>query len=729
MKSRSWISGAIALGSAVLLATAVSAAQSSTGAASLATARGTAVKSAVPQRSGPAGAIHAVPRNAPYDVLYDQTDNSSGAAYTAQDFESAYDAYDAEAADDFVVTGTWTIQQIYIGGGYWNGTGPAPAVNVWFYQDSAGLPGTEVYSALNVPAVDDGVGNLTATLGAPAVLPAGHYWMGIQARMDFATGGQWGVTARTVQSNDAAAWRNPGNGFATGCTSWAGFMTCLGAAGPDLLFRLEGTSGTFYCNAPTEGFESGIPPSWQVVDNAGNGVVWGSLADCGEAGNYTNGSGDVACASSDIAGTVEFDTELRTPVFSLDGVATAQLSYTANYQNLAGSDFLDLDISSDGGSTWSPLLSWNEDHGAFRAQPGEDVAYDLSAYLGMSNLMLRWHYYDPNSGDWDWYAQVDDVALACSVQAPPDIDVNPTALTSTLPPDGTETQTLDISNLGEADLVWSIDEASAAPAAGALLNQPPNGSNGLFADSACGLCPTGQQSIAENFTIAAPTSITSIKIWSGYYSSDTPLDPDLITIQVLADAGGAPGAVMYTESPVAYTREQTGVVLFGVHEWKHTLTPAVPIALGAGTYWLEIFNNSAAGPDDFFWETGNVDGVHGIPGSGWAQETPGVTWNLDGATDLALQLDGPCDNPADVTWLSESPNSGTTGMGATTPVDVTFDATGLTPGDYAANLCINSNDPDEPLTVVPALLTVSDTMPFFGDFETGDTSQWSFVVP
>lgn len=62
--------------------------------------------------------------------------------------------------------------------------------------------------------------------------------------------------------------------------------------------------------------DSLVPPAgWTVIDNENTGVIWDNLAGCGESGNFTGGSGDVACASSDIAGTVEFDTELQTPVF------------------------------------------------------------------------------------------------------------------------------------------------------------------------------------------------------------------------------------------------------------------------------------------------------------------------------------------------------------------------------------------------------------------------------
>ncbi|MGB3717449.1 MAG: M4 family metallopeptidase, partial [Candidatus Promineifilaceae bacterium] len=176
------------------------------------------------------------------------------------------------------------------------------------------------------------------------------------------------------------------------------------------------------CNGGTIGFDTGIPSTWTVVDNESTGLVWTSTGiqgypdDCGE-GNTTNGSGEAACASSDSFGPAEFDTELWSNPFSLSSSDSASLDYAAYYDNYGGLDFFDLDISTDGGITWTNLLSWNEDHGA------EDVSIDLSAYAGMSDLILRWRYYDPNVEDWDWSAQVDDVSLSCVI---PDISLEKT---------------------------------------------------------------------------------------------------------------------------------------------------------------------------------------------------------------------------------------------------------------------------------------------------------------
>lgn len=168
------------------------------------------------------------------------------------------------------------------------------------------------------------------------------------------------------------------------------------------------------CNAGPVGFDDGIAPSWTVVDNAGLGIVWSSVAGSGIGGNYTGGAGDAASVSSDAA-PGDFDTELHSNSFSLVGYTGASLEYLVDYQNFGFLDFLNLDISTDGGSTWKNLLSWNEDHpvGGLFTATGELVSVDLSHYAGEADVKLRWHYFDPNSNDWDWYAQIDDVSLAC----------------------------------------------------------------------------------------------------------------------------------------------------------------------------------------------------------------------------------------------------------------------------------------------------------------------------
>ena len=183
-------------------------------------------------------------------TLYDQY-NSAGIEWiSSQDFELAWNAFDSFAADDFVVpTGsTWTITQVEVDGEYFNGSGPASAVNIFIFSDSGGVPGSLV----------NGFGSLTATPGPgagdfvistpPIVLIPGTYWISIQAIQDFTPNGQWGWTDRTVTSYNSAVWQNPGDGFSTGCTTWSyRGLTCGFASGePDQVFRLSGTAENHY---------------------------------------------------------------------------------------------------------------------------------------------------------------------------------------------------------------------------------------------------------------------------------------------------------------------------------------------------------------------------------------------------------------------------------------------------------------------------------------------------
>src|SRR5205823_3603398 len=144
-------------------------------------------------------------------------------ATVSQDFETANDAFDSQTADDFVVPPgqTWTVQQVVASGVYFNGAGPAVSFNVFFYTNSGTIPGASFPGGTYTGLAYTNVGStFTITLPSALNLPAGTYWVSIQARMDFTPNGEWGWTDRTVQSNSPAAWQNPGGGFATACTTW-----------------------------------------------------------------------------------------------------------------------------------------------------------------------------------------------------------------------------------------------------------------------------------------------------------------------------------------------------------------------------------------------------------------------------------------------------------------------------------------------------------------------------
>ena len=163
------------------------------------------------------------------------------------------------------------------------------------------------------------------------------------------------------------------------------------------------------------------------------------------------------------------------------------------------------------------------------------------------------------------------------------------------------------------------------------LNQPPNQTNGLFADLGCDLCGTGVQSIAESVIFASDVDVCDIQIQSGYFPANVPVT-DNLSLFVYEDAAGLPGTLFYMESNIPSTRVMTGNVLFGVDEWTHTLIPTSMPTVPAGKYWVEIFNDTGFGTDDFFWETGENDTAGGgtTADGVFATEAPGITWGATG---------------------------------------------------------------------------------------------------
>jgi len=176
--------------------------------------------------------------------------NAGTNATVSQDFEAANNAFDNQLADDFVVPGTemWTVNQVAVSGVYFNGPGPAASFNVTFYSNAGGFPGAAVAGGTYTGLAYSNMGGIfTFSLPTPLVLPPGTYWVSVQARMDFTPGGEWGWTDRSVTSNNAAVWQNPGGGFGTPCTTYGrrGATCGIDAANPDQVFSIVGCTTGF----------------------------------------------------------------------------------------------------------------------------------------------------------------------------------------------------------------------------------------------------------------------------------------------------------------------------------------------------------------------------------------------------------------------------------------------------------------------------------------------------
>ena len=178
-------------------------------------------------------------------ALYDQTTDDSGYATVSQNFEATNDAFDSQMADDFTVPAAhrWRITSITALGAYFGGSGPASSFNVTIYkaQPIKGIPTTVVKTFTGVVPSVDSAGTVTLPL-TPFNLTQGVFWVSVQANLDSNVGGDWGwenqATTRTGWTPD---FRNPGNGFGTGCVTWSRELACTSTGGFGLMFTIYGT--------------------------------------------------------------------------------------------------------------------------------------------------------------------------------------------------------------------------------------------------------------------------------------------------------------------------------------------------------------------------------------------------------------------------------------------------------------------------------------------------------
>lgn len=193
-----------------------------------------------PAKSAATGVSPAI-KLMPAAVLYDQNDNANGNGVTSQNFEATFDAYDTQAAEDFTVPAgsKWLVNQVVVSGSY-SIAGPATSMHVTFYKNKANLPSAVVADYPAAVITTDSAGSFVISVPKTTLKP-GTYWVGVQANMDFGTGGQWYWSDRSVAAGNGTAWRNPGDGFGTGCTAYTALSTCIPATfGPDMMFSLGG---------------------------------------------------------------------------------------------------------------------------------------------------------------------------------------------------------------------------------------------------------------------------------------------------------------------------------------------------------------------------------------------------------------------------------------------------------------------------------------------------------
>lgn len=182
-------------------------------------------------------------------TLYDQTSTSDSYGAFATDFStSSYAAYSAEGADDFVVTDAsgWTVTGFVFGAFGSGGGTPPPTIALNVYDDGGSTPGTTAecsYTGLPATYTGSPTFQIAVTLPSNCVLSQGTHWVSWAFESN---GGGFGFWQQTLALHgQGGVWRNPLDGFGTGCSDWSPFSSCglSNVGSQDFSFVILGTVG------------------------------------------------------------------------------------------------------------------------------------------------------------------------------------------------------------------------------------------------------------------------------------------------------------------------------------------------------------------------------------------------------------------------------------------------------------------------------------------------------
>jgi hypothetical protein len=144
--------------------------------------------------------------------------------------------------------------------------------------------------------------------------------------------------------------------------------------------------------------------------------------------------------------------------------------------------------------------------------------------------------------------------------------------------------------------------------------------------------------VAEDFVLAEAQTITAFTLWGAYLPTNTPVASDSFTLKIYEDAGGLPGAMLYWGGVTA-VRTETGQSIDVFDEYKYELTLDSPQFLVAGTYFVEILNNTVGSTESFLWEYGGIDAQFGLDGAVFAaMARSGRNWVRQPGMNMAFEV-------------------------------------------------------------------------------------------
>jgi len=153
-------------------------------------------------------------------------------------------------------------------------------------------------------------------------------------------------------------------------------------------------------------FEAGLG-NWNSIVNSGN-VEW--LIFTPPFGNSyqmpPTSSGNVCSADTDNAGygsTADCTIEIMTAL-DLSSYISANIQFDNDWQAIDNADYAYVDVSTDGGTNWTNVLTFDE----VDVRETHEIVDITAEAAGQSNVLIRFHSVQPG---WDWWWTIDNVGV------------------------------------------------------------------------------------------------------------------------------------------------------------------------------------------------------------------------------------------------------------------------------------------------------------------------------
>lgn len=412
------------------------------------------------------------------------------------------------------------------------------------------------------------------------------------------------------------------------------------------------TYGTPVLNQPFDG--STMPSDWTVVDNVGQGHAW-QIGDPENHGNLTGGQGNFADINSDFYGPGNHqDTSLISPVVDLSGVSSPILRFHNDYFGYP-TQTGDVDVSTDGGATWSNV--WHHASDSVRGPDLEEVAIPQAAFS--SNVQVRFHFV----ATWGFWWMVDDVSVlnrTCSPipgglvvgtvsDANTNDGINGATVTSVDKPaeKTTTAATPDDPNVGDG-YYWMFSTLTGSHPFSAAkgvyqpstqtVNVAANGSTRADFSLKAGLVSINPQSVSVS-QVLGNTSTASVTLSNtGTAPADVKLSERSGAFQILT-AQGAPLRLIHGEEDGGFSpgwaagqKDDIPGVTAG--------SPRDPSWSTLAPYPVGIMDNSAAYIDGKLYSVGGFDSTFNTTAKGYVYDPGAGTWSAIADMPVAREKPG-----------------------------------------------------------------------------------------